>query len=77
MRLNPVKKLVREGGVALGIGQNQLTTTEFPRMVAAAGFDWLFLDAEHGPFTTETLQEITKCCLQTPVSRFCGGGLPI
>ncbi|MBI1355119.1 MAG: aldolase [Acidobacteria bacterium] len=68
MRLNPVKKLVREGGVALGIGQNQLTTTEFPRMAAAAGFDWLFLDAEHGPFTTETLQEITKTCLQTPVS---------
>ncbi len=68
MRLNPVKKLVSEGKVALGMSQGQLTTTELARMLAAAEFDWVFLDSEHGPFTTETMQELIKAYLQTPVS---------
>ncbi len=68
MRPNPVKKLVSEGKVALGVSQGQLVTTEFSRMLAAAKFDWVFLDSEHGPFTTETLQELIKAYLATDVS---------
>lgn len=68
MRLNPVKKLVNEGKIALGTCQNQLATSEFARMLEAVQLDWVFLDAEHGPFTSETLQELIKTYLHTPVS---------
>lgn len=37
-------------------------------MMAASGFDWLFLDTEHGSFHTESVQAIIQACLQTPVT---------
>ncbi len=68
MRSNRVKQILSDGGVALGTAQNAMPTVEIAKMAAAAGLDWLFLDTEHGPFTSETIHDILQVCLQTPVS---------
>jgi 2-keto-3-deoxy-L-rhamnonate aldolase RhmA len=52
--------------VQLGTGFGQLRSPEIPRLLAAAGFQWAFLDTEHGGFDLETVQDICR------VSALCG-----
>lgn len=66
MRINTVKKALAEGKVQLGTGFGQLRSPEIPRILAAAGFHWAFVDTEHGGFDLETVQDICR------VSNLCG-----
>jgi 2-dehydro-3-deoxyglucarate aldolase/4-hydroxy-2-oxoheptanedioate aldolase len=68
VRINRTKQLLREGKVALGVIQGQLRSPEIPRMFAAAGLDWIFLDCEHGCFTIETVQDLIRSALLTPIT---------
>lgn len=68
MRNNRTRQILNDGGIALGIIQNGLPTIEVPRMAAAAGFDWLFIDTEHGPFHSETTHQVIRACLATPMT---------
>ena len=60
MRKNLVKQALSEGKVQLGTGFGQLRSPEIPRILAAAGFHWAFLDTEHGGFDLETVQDICR-----------------
>ena len=60
MRINSVKKALAEGKVQLGTGFGQFRSPEIARMLAVAGFQWAFLDTEHGGFDLETLQDICR-----------------
>jgi 2-keto-3-deoxy-L-rhamnonate aldolase RhmA len=60
MRKNLVKQALAEGRVQLGTGFGQFRSPEIPRMLAAAGFHWAFLDTEHGGFDLETVQDICR-----------------
>ena len=62
MRQNRVKSALKQGKLQLGCGFNQIRSLEVPRILAAAGFDWTFLDAEHGGFGIETLQDLCHEC---------------
>ena len=42
----------------LGCGFGQIRSVEVPKMLAAAGFNWTFIDAEHGCFGIETLFDL-------------------
>ena len=66
MRINHVKQSLAEGKLQLGTGFGQLRSPEIPRLLAAAGFQWAFLDTEHGGFDLETVQDICR------VSALCG-----
>ena len=68
MRPNRVRQILSEGGVALGTAQNALPSVEIAKMAAASGMDWLFLDTEHGPFTSQTVHDILQVCLLTSVT---------
>jgi len=68
MRVNAVKKALKEGKVQIGCGFGQLRSPEVARILAAAGFDWTFLDAEHGGFHIETLQDICRAAVTTGVA---------
>lgn len=68
MRTNRTRQILNDGGIALGIIQNGLPTIEVPRMLAAAGFDWLFIDTEHGPFDAETTHQVIRACLASPLT---------
>jgi 2-keto-3-deoxy-L-rhamnonate aldolase RhmA len=60
MQTNRVKQGLRAGKPQLGVALWQLRSAEIARVYAAAGFDWIFLDTEHGGFDIETVQDICR-----------------
>jgi 2-keto-3-deoxy-L-rhamnonate aldolase RhmA len=60
MRPNLVKQNLRAGKLQLGTGFGQFRSPEIPKMLAAAGFQWAFLDTEHGGFDLESVQDICR-----------------
>ena len=43
-----VLKKIRGGGLTLGLGVHHLRGSAVPLIAKAAGYDWLFIDSEHG-----------------------------
>jgi 2-keto-3-deoxy-L-rhamnonate aldolase RhmA len=60
MRLNPVKQALLAGKTVLGTSYGQLRDPEIARILKAAGFDYAYLDGEHGCFGIETQQDICR-----------------
>ena len=56
---NPLKKRLQSGGIVIGtfVGLGHPDVTEW---LSRIGFDWLLLDAEHGPLGFETLQRMMQ-----------------
>jgi 2-keto-3-deoxy-L-rhamnonate aldolase RhmA len=68
MRINLVKKALKQGTLQIGCGFAQLRSTEVVKILAAAGFHWTFLDAEHGGFGIETLQDLCHASVSVGLS---------
>jgi 2-keto-3-deoxy-L-rhamnonate aldolase RhmA len=68
MRANLVKQNLRARKLQLGTGFGQLRSPEIPKMLAAAGFQWAFIDTEHGGFDLETVQDICRVSLMAGLS---------
>ncbi len=69
---NETKKKCREGKVTLGAGVRMAKTVEVGMAMRACGYDWLFIDTEHGPFNLETATQIATAALTqgiTPLVR--------
>ena len=60
MQINLVKQGLRAGRLQLGVALWQLPSAEIARVYAAAGFDWIFLDTEHGGLDIGTVQDICR-----------------
>ena len=60
MFINRVKKALAEGKVQIGTSYGIIRSPEVGRILAAAGFHWAFVDAEHGPYGQEMLQDICR-----------------
>ena len=60
MRENSVKRSLREGKLQLGCGFGNFRSAEIPKILAAAGLQWAFVDMEHGNFDLETVQDICR-----------------
>src|SRR5436305_6027325 len=60
MQINTVKKALSEGKVQFGTGFGQLRSAEIPKLLAAAGFHWAFIDTEHGYFDLETVNDVCR-----------------
>jgi 2-keto-3-deoxy-L-rhamnonate aldolase RhmA len=67
---------LRAGKIAIAFSVHHLRSVSVPMVARAAGFDWLFIDMEHGALS---VQEATQLCIAalptgiTPVVRVCGG----
>jgi len=68
MKKNTVKQALKEGRLQLGTAFQQLRSQDAIRVLAAAGFDWAFLDAEHGGFDLETLQDLCRIAVKVGLS---------
>lgn len=69
---NHAKKKLAAGGIVLGLGIRQFRTVEIGLIAKAAGFDFLFLDQEHGTMDLTTAAEISVAALGqgiTPIAR--------
>src|SRR5579862_1150124 len=60
MQKNLVKQALAEGRMQLGCGFGFFRSPEVPRMLLTAGFQWAFIDTEHGGFDLETVQDICR-----------------
>ena len=61
-------EILRGGGVAVGIAQAQIPDLEIPKMYGAADLDWVFLDSEHSPFSTDALHHLIRAYRATDVT---------
>jgi 2-dehydro-3-deoxyglucarate aldolase/4-hydroxy-2-oxoheptanedioate aldolase len=68
MKKNQVKQALREGRLQLGTGYQQFRNVDAIQILAKAGFDWAFLDGEHGGFGQETLRELCKAAVKTSLA---------
>jgi 2-keto-3-deoxy-L-rhamnonate aldolase RhmA len=72
MRENPVKRKLREGGVALGTMVFEFATTGIARLAAAAGAEFVVFDQEHTGAALETVRMFTataRACDLVPLVR--------
>jgi 2-keto-3-deoxy-L-rhamnonate aldolase RhmA len=69
---------IRSGQLTLGLGVNQLRGAAVPMLAKAAGYDFLFIDAEHGAISTPEISQIAIASLGlgvAPIVRICAGAL--
>jgi 2-dehydro-3-deoxyglucarate aldolase/4-hydroxy-2-oxoheptanedioate aldolase len=62
MRINTTKERLAKGEVVYGCGLQVYRAPEIPRAFAAAGFDYVFIDMEHGSFNLETAHDMIISC---------------
>jgi len=60
MTTNQAKAKLREGGTAIGTMVSEMRSEEVAYVLAAAGFDFLVIDTEHGSANMETVQRICR-----------------
>jgi 2-keto-3-deoxy-L-rhamnonate aldolase RhmA len=71
-------KRMRSGQLSLGLGVHHLRGAAVPMLARAAGFDFLFIDAEHGAISTPDISQIAIAALGmgvVPIVRICAGAL--
>jgi 2-keto-3-deoxy-L-rhamnonate aldolase RhmA len=68
MRINSVKQALKEGKLQIGCSFSQLRSPEAVKILAAAGIQWSFIDAEHGGFDLETLQDLCGIAVRVGLS---------
>jgi 2-keto-3-deoxy-L-rhamnonate aldolase RhmA len=75
MKKNPMKEKLRAGQPVYGVSV-MIPSPQIVEMIAAAGFDWVLLDCEHGTITLESLEVMAMAAeasgitaIARPVSR--------
>ena len=72
---NHALRTLRAGKLAIGLGLRQARTADTAQIAKTAGFDWLFIDCEHGALGTDTAAQIASASLAvgvTPIVRVPG-----
>ena len=62
MRTNTTRERLAKGEVVYGCGLQVYRAPEIPRVFATAGFDYVFIDLEHGSFNLETAHDMIISC---------------
>jgi len=75
---NAAKHKMLQGEMALGFQVYHLRSIATPLLAAASGYDFLFIDTEHGAFSVQEATQICIAALPTgvaPLVRVCTGAL--
>src|SRR3954471_3742617 len=65
---NPARRRLEAGDVALGIGGRLARTVDIAKAMQVAGFDWLFIDLEHGSLSLDTAMQIAVAALDAGIA---------
>jgi 2-keto-3-deoxy-L-rhamnonate aldolase RhmA len=74
MRVNHTRERLSRGETVFGCGLQVYRSAEIPRAFAVAGFDYVFIDMEHGSYNLETVHDMIKASHDagiTPIVRVC------
>jgi len=72
MLVNHTRERLSRGETVFGSALQVYRSTEIPRVFAAAGFDYVFIDMEHGSFDLETVHDMIAAATAagiTPIVR--------
>ncbi|HEY2016020.1 MAG TPA: aldolase/citrate lyase family protein [Bryobacteraceae bacterium] len=58
MKVNQTRERLAKGETVFGCGLQVYRSAEIPRAFACAGFDYVFIDMEHGSYDLETVQDM-------------------
>lgn len=78
MRKNNILAKMRAGEPAFGLSFS-FASADLIELAAAAGYDYVFLDGEHGPFSVETIETLCRAADAaglTPIARVPDTSLP-
>src|ERR1051325_1237141 len=73
---NPAREKLEQGQLSLGVGVRMTRSVEIAKAMAVSGFDWLFLDMEHGVMSLEACAQISAAALDAgiaPIARVPSG----
>ena len=65
---NRVKQRLKEGKIVIGPMVSEIRTPGIAILFAQAGFDFLFIDMEHSPFTMETMSDMVLAARASGIS---------
>jgi 4-hydroxy-2-oxoheptanedioate aldolase len=68
--INPAKNRLAQGALAIGVGVRAVRGVEVARIMKTAGFDFLFIDLEHGATSVETAYSISVAALDAGIAPF-------
>jgi len=77
---NVAREKLEQGQLSLGVGVRMTRSVEIAKAMAVAGFDWLFLDMEHGVMSLEACAQISTAALDAgiaPIARVPNGDYAI
>jgi len=66
--INPARRALEAGEIAYGINVRFSRSVEIARIMAIAGYHWIFLDLEHNAMSLETVNQISIAALDCGVS---------
>ena len=65
---NPARARLERGELSLGVGVRAARTVDIAKMMKSCGYDWLFIDLEHGTMSLEFASTIAVAALDTGIS---------
>src|SRR5690606_11022504 len=65
---NPARERLQSGQLCIGIGLRQARTVDIAMAMKTCGFDWLFIDLEHGSMGLDTAVQISAAALGAGIS---------
>ncbi len=65
---NVAREKLEAGQLSLGVGIRMTRSVEIAKAMAVAGFDWLFLDMEHGVMSLEACAQISAAALDAGIA---------
>src|ERR1043165_2227383 len=66
--INAAKARLRKGELAIGCGIRLVRNVDIIKIMKAAGFDWMFIDCEHGSMSIETACELSVAAQDSGVA---------
>jgi 2-keto-3-deoxy-L-rhamnonate aldolase RhmA len=65
---NLARERLERGELSLGVGIRVMRSVEVAKAIKSAGYDWLFIDLEHGALSIETVSQICLAALDADIS---------
>jgi 4-hydroxy-2-oxoheptanedioate aldolase len=65
---NSARERLERGELSLGVGVRVVRGVEVAKAMKSAGFDWLFIDLEHGVFSIESASQICIAALDAGIA---------
>ncbi len=62
------RERLEKGEMSLGVGIRTARTVDIAKMMKTAGYDWLFIDLEHGPMSIDFAATLAVAALDTGIS---------